>query len=204
MDIKEETALNTKDKQGRVPKADERYRTFLGVLYPDSEIYDYEEVLNNLKGYCKYYAYMEHEPEKGEGKKHTHFIVHFDNPRFVDTLAKQLNIPVNYFQIPLSIRGSIRYLVHIDFPEKIQYEIDNISCSKSYLKNVRQAFDDEKLDSEILSDIFDFINENYKGRTPIELEVMLSMYVSSQSYQRIFRMYYSTICKLISSKYEIS
>lgn len=191
--------LLKKDKQSRVPKDDERYRSFIGILYPDSDIYDYEEVINNLKGWCKYYAYIEHEPEKGESKKHTHFILYFDNPRFVDGVAKQLGIPKNYIQLPLSVRGSIRYLTHIDYPEKIQYDIDKVTISKSYLKKFHQAFDDEKLDYEILCDIYEFIDKNVR-QDYVSLEMELSLFVCSASYNKIFKMYYNTIIKYLMDR----
>lgn len=195
----EEENLIKKDKQGRFPKEDERYRTYIFVLYKDSESYDYDEVINILKGYCKYYAYIEHKAEKNETKDHTHVIIHFDNPKYADTVSKKLNLPSNYLQIPLSTRGCIRYLTHIDYPEKIQYDLQFMIISKSYLKTVFNAYDDEKLDIDILNDIYQFIDD-HSDKSAIQLEKELSLYVCSASYNRIFRMYYNTIIKYIQDK----
>lgn len=195
----EEENLLKKDKQGRFPKEDERYRTFIFVLYKDSESYDYDEVINTIKGWCKYYAYIEHKAEKNETKDHTHVIIHFDNPRYAEGVSKKLGISVNYLQIPLSTRGCIRYLTHIDYEDKIQYDLQFVNVSKSYCKTFYNAYDDEKLDYEILEDIYQFIDDHIQ-RDTIQLEKELSLFVCSASYNRIFRMYYSTISKYLVDK----
>lgn len=195
----EEENLLKKDKQGRFPNEDERYRTYIFVLYKDSEVYDYEEVLNTIKGDLKYYAFIEHKAEKNETKDHTHVIVHFPNGRYPGAFSKSIGIPSHYLQIPLSIRGCMRYLTHIDYPEKIQYDLQFVNVSKSYMKSFYNAFDDEKIDIDILNDIYQFIDDN-KEKSPIQLEKELSLYVCSASYNRIFRMYYNTIVKYIQDK----
>lgn len=189
-----------KEKQSRVPKLEERYRTFIFILYPDAEDYDYNEVINYIEGEIKYYVYITHQPEKEESKVHTHVLVYFDNPRYADGLAKKLGINLNYINLPLSTRGYVRYMTHITYPEKIQYNINDLHISKSYLKNVYNYFNDEKLDIEVLDDIYQFIDDN-SFKDPIQLEKELSLYVCSASYNRVFKMYYNTIVKYLTSKY---
>lgn len=191
-----EENYDKKEKQGRVPKLDERYRTFIFILYPDSTDYDYNEVINYIKGEIKYYVYIMHQPEKEEKKVHTHVLVYFDNPRYADALAKKLGIDLHYINLPLSTRGYVRYMTHLSYPEKRQYNINDLQISKSYLKNVYQFFNDEKLDIEVLEDIYQFIDD-HKYLNAIELEKQLSLFVCSSSYNRIFKMYYNTIIKYI-------
>lgn len=197
--IKDEEEMIKKDKQGRFPDEDDRYRTYLLILYPDSTSYDYDQVINTLKGEYKYYAYIEHEPEHNELKKHTHVIIHSPNGMRVGQLAKKLGVPYNYFQVPLSLRGCRRYLTHIDYPEKIQYDLQFVNVSKSYMKTLYQAFDDEKIDIDILNDIYQFIDDN-KDLDRIDLEKQLTLFVCSSSYNRIFKCYYSTIVKYIADR----
>lgn len=191
--------LIKKDKQGRFPKDDTRYRTFIFVLYKDSESYDYEEVLNTMKGECKYWVYIEHKAEKNELKDHTHCIIYYDNPRFADSVANKLGIPKNFLQIPLSTRGCMRYLTHIDYPDKIQYDLQMVNVSTSFMKRFYEAYNDEKIDIEILQDIYQFINDN-TNLDSVDLEVQLSLFVCSSSYNRIFKAYYNTITKYIKEK----
>ena len=112
-----------RDKISRIPDIEEKYRSYILILYPDSTIYDYDEVINLIKGDCKKYAFITHEPESNETKKHTHVVLYFDSARYVKGLEKKWGIPYYYFQLPLTFRGCCRYLTHIDYPEKIQYNI---------------------------------------------------------------------------------
>lgn len=197
----EEENVVLNDKQGRIPSIDNHYRDYLLILYKDSEIYDYEEVINTIKGYCRYYAFIEHQPEKNETKAHTHVILHWENPKYPKTLEKKLGVPFHYFQIPLSIRGSRRYLTHIDFPDKIQYNIQDITISKSFIQKFMSAFDDEMLDIDILNSIYDFIDNEIKlNHNVIDIEKNLSLYVCGANYSRIFRSYYCTIINYIKNK----
>lgn len=189
------------DKQGRIPKKDDHYRDYLLVLYKDSEIYDYEEVINTIKGWCRYYAYIEHLPEKNETKAHTHVILHWDSPKYPMTLENKLGVPMHYFQIPLSNRGSRRYLTHIDFPEKIQYNIQDVVISKSFIQKFMSAYDDEMLDIDMLNLIYEFIDNEIKlGHQIVDIEKNLSLYVCSANFSRIFKTYYNTIISYIRQK----
>lgn len=201
MENEEINLIEDKEKQGRLPKENVRYHTFLLVLYKDSQIYDYYEVINNIIGWCKHYAFIEHKPEKNELKEHTHVIMYFENSKFVETIENQLGVPKNYFQVPLSFRGSCRYLTHIDYPEKLQYSLQDVSVSKSFIKRYFQAFDDEKLDDEILQDIITFIEDNAPSLTKINLVKMLMIYVTRCRYKTIYKQFYTDIHSLINEYY---
>lgn len=188
-----------KDKQGRFPKAETKYHTFLLVLYKDSEIYNYNEVINTIIGWCKHYAYIEHKAEKNELKEHTHVIMYFENARYVSTISNQLNVPINYFQVPLSFRGSCRYLTHIDYKEKIQYDLQDVKISKSFIKRFFDTFDDEKLDDEILTDIIQFIEDTSKVTSnKIELIKELMLYVTRSRYKTVYKQFYTDIHSIIN------
>ena len=57
-----------------IPK---KYRCFTFVCYEDSTIYNFKDVLANLKTY-KNWAYIKHLPESNEKKTHYHFIIKLD------------------------------------------------------------------------------------------------------------------------------
>ena len=58
---------------------EKRYRHFMILLYEDTESYNFNDVLFDLKGSFKNYAYIKHLPEDNEKKEHIHFILSQDN-----------------------------------------------------------------------------------------------------------------------------
>ena len=64
---------------------------------------------------------------KGELKKsHFHFIVKFDNPRYVSGVAKEFEIEERFIQVTKSIKGSAQYLLHYGLDDKFQYNVDDL------------------------------------------------------------------------------
>lgn len=45
---------------------EKRFRHFMLLLYKDTTSYNYDDLLFDLKGSFKNYAYLEHEPETNE------------------------------------------------------------------------------------------------------------------------------------------
>lgn len=171
---------------------DNRYRNFMFILYP--EWTNYDDILQDLKGSFKRYAYIEHKPENDEKKPHTHFLLFLDNPRTIESISKRVEVPINLIKRVKSIRGACRYLIHIDNEDKIQYDLTDVHVSKSMSRDYYKAFDDIMSDSDILQNIYDFINDNVeKYTTPIIMEVKLSQFVCDNAFERVFKRYYSTI-----------
>lgn len=106
--------------------------TYSFILYKDSETYIYDEVIDHIVSHYDKYAYIEHEPEGEEKKKHTHVIVHFENKRYRNSVAKELGIEPNYI-IKVNLKPYLRYLIHFDDEDKIQYDIKEV---KGTLKNM--------------------------------------------------------------------
>ena len=99
--------------------------------------------------------------ENGELKKrHYHAVVISDKREFHTTLAKKLCIDERFVQMPYTNEpnGAMRYLLHLDNPEKMQYKTEeietNINTEKfdKYLVKVEKISPDEKND-RILDDI---------------------------------------------------
>ena len=65
------------------PKA---YRHFVAILYPDSEIYNFDDIIFNLNQF-KYYAYIIHKPEKEESKEHVNLFVSLDSPTTIKNFS---------------------------------------------------------------------------------------------------------------------
>lgn len=111
--------------------SEKRSRNFGGVIYPDSESYDYEQVLIDGQNYFQEFAYILHDSdvdENGELKKaHIHWLGRRKNGVHLSTVAKVMGIEVHHIEMLRNWHGSVRYLTHIDYPDKFQYSIDSIS-----------------------------------------------------------------------------
>lgn len=177
---------------------DKRYRHFIILLYPEWD--NYSDILQDLIGSFKNYAYITHQPEVEEKKEHTHLILSLDNPRTIDSLSKRLDIPQNLIKNCKSLRGACRYLIHIDNEDKKQYELTEVKVSNSFKGTFYKSFDDLESDEQILSNIYDYINTYSKEYDATILELKLSMYVCSAGYERVFKRYYNTITKVIYYK----
>lgn len=167
---------------------EKRYRHFMLLLYKDSETYNYDEVLFDLKGSFKNYAYIDHLPEDNEKKEHTHFILSLDNTRTIDSLSKRVGVAPNYIQSIKSLRASCRYLTHIDNDDKTRYELSDVKVSSAFSRKFFGAYDDLKTEEDVIDDIYLFIdslsNNEYKDAIK-----QLIKFVNSQAYDTIYKRY---------------
>ena len=136
---------------------EKRYRNFIILLYEDSTSYNFEEVLFDLKGSFKNYAYIKHKPETSEKKEHYHFILSLDNARTISSLAKRVGVAPNYFQPIKSLRASCRYLTHIDTEEKNKYNLSDVVVSNSFMRKFYGAYDDLKTEGDVIDDIYNYV-----------------------------------------------
>lgn len=101
-------------------------RSFLGVLYPDSDSYDCDKVLAALSKYFDEFAYILHDrdtDDNGELKKaHIHWVGRCKNARLLSAVSSALGVPQNSVEICKGWRSSVKYLVHADDQEKFQYD----------------------------------------------------------------------------------
>lgn len=174
---------------------EKRYRHFMILLYPEWS--NFNDILQDIKGSFKNYAYIKHMPEEEEKKEHFHLILSLDNPRSEQSLSKRLEIDKRFVRHIKSLRGSCRYLIHMDNEDKYQYDLTNVIVSNSFKSTYFKSFDDLLSDEEILDNIYSFIND-YKELNAIQIEIDLSKFVCANAYERVFKRYYSTIVKYIN------
>lgn len=165
-----------------------RYRHFMFILYKDSESYSFDDVLFDLKGSFKNYAYIFHKPEKDEKKEHCHFILSLDNGRSINSIASRVGVQSNYIQPIKSLRASCRYLVHMDDDTKIQYDLTDVTVSHSFQRKFFGAFDDLKTEQDQIDDIYCFI-DSLVGMSLKEAMKHLVIFVNSQNYDTIYKRY---------------
>lgn len=167
--------------------SNDRYRHFVAIVYEDSDIYNFDDVMFNLRGF-KYYAYIKHKPENNESKEHYHLFISLDSATTINNVARRLGIPANYIQFVKSVRSSIRYLTHVDYPEKIQYSPDDVQVSGLLQRKFRKQFEDIKTETEIIEDIYKWI-DNFQYEDYHQKLKYLLVYVNLNCYDTIFKRY---------------
>ena len=130
-------------------------RSFLGILYPDAENYNCDEVLDRLKLFFPSWAYIIHVMDVDESgvlkKPHIHWVGQ-RSASTLDFVATSLQISENNIEYCRKFKRSIRYLVHRDSPSKFQYDVEKISSSFDLTK----YFDDDYMNN-MLDEIVGFI-----------------------------------------------
>lgn len=113
--------------------ADDRQRWWTFVGYPgDSLPENYRQILNDELHLCFAESPVHDKDVNGdetEKKDHIHFVVYFDGKKSFDQvkeISDRLNCPIP--QKVANPRGMVRYLIHIDNPDKAQYREEEILC----------------------------------------------------------------------------
>lgn len=172
----------------------DRFRLFQCILYPDTNTYDFKEVLRNLKSFREW-AYILHDKDlktddTDTKKAHIHFLLHLDNAMTISALSKKTGIPENYIQNVRNERSMCRYLLHIDDEDKFQYDINDVKVSGQYERYFKKCFDDLETDDIIIGNIFSYINDLLsKHYTYSELLFNVVKYVNTNCYDRIYKRY---------------
>ena len=167
---------------------EKRYRNFIILLYEDSTSYNFEEVLFDLKGSFKNYAYIKHKPETSEKKEHYHFILSLDNARTISSLAKRVGVAPNYFQPIKSLRASCRYLTHIDTEEKNKYNLSDVVVSNSFMRKFYGAYDDLKTEGDVIDDIYNYVEYITSTTGNVQEAIKeLIMFVNKNNYDTIYK-----------------
>lgn len=129
-----------------------KHRVFTGVIYPDSESYNYLEILENIKKFSEY-AYITHDSDFNEDntpkKVHIHYVIRCPTPRSINSIAKELGVTLESVQIGKNFKQLIRYLIHLDNDEKSAYTADKI-ITNIELSRYLQVDSDELTQAETL------------------------------------------------------
>lgn len=130
-------------------------RNFQVILYPDSTSYDIDICFNNLKSNWATYYYIYHDNDTytnsdifdydldesfvGTLKKpHYHFIGISSNPCLLGNATKKFGLKCSqdesdmshFVQKIIKLSSSVRYLSHIDYPDKFQYDWHTIVTNR--------------------------------------------------------------------------
>ena len=163
------------------------YRNFMILFYDESKHYNFNDLIFNLKGF-KYYAYIKHLPESDEKSVHYHAFVRLDSATTEERLAKRLGLPVDKVQYVKNVRSANRYLTHIDYPEKIQYNQNDVIVSGLWRRQFNKCFQDVKTEEEIIQDIYFWI-DNCHFDTYMEKLKNLIMFINFNCYDTVYKRY---------------
>lgn len=116
-----------------------RDRKFELVLYPDSDLYNCDSVIQLSQSYFADWAYCLHHSDTtddGELKKaHIHFVGKLSDVRSPEVVCKDLGLPFNAISNIKNWKAACRYLIHLDQPQKYQYQLDDVVSSFSILSS---------------------------------------------------------------------
>lgn len=141
---------------------DTRTRTWTFILYPDSAPQNWEDVLDDL--HIEWICSPLHDKDinsTGESKKsHFHILLLFDGKKSFDQIkfiTDSLNSPIP--QRCHSAKGAVRYMAHLDNPEKAQYDISDIKAHGGVdISDFLRPSSSERY--SIIKDMILFIREN--------------------------------------------
>ncbi|MDH4961095.1 Rep family protein [Ligilactobacillus salivarius] len=158
-------------------KKDQRARTWTFVVYPESAPKNWVEMLDGY--HVPWIQSPLHDKDvnpDGEKKKaHWHIVMLFDGKKSysqIKEITDSINSPIP--QKTLNTRGLVRYLIHMDNPEKYQYDRSEIvshagadvdqyfqlstSSKNAVLWDIVQFIKQNKVDS--LIDLMDYVQAN--------------------------------------------
>ena len=137
------------------------------ILYKDSETLQFDKVFNQVKNCFPtvtwYWIFHDHDTkEDGTPKKeHYHLLLIFNREKSINRLAEQLGISPNNIDWKDNIRGSVQYLIHLNHPDKYQYDPDMLHSSMQKSIYLSNSYDQQS-ETDNLGILFKFIDDCYE------------------------------------------
>lgn len=148
-------------------------RVFFLELYPDSELYNCDELLEVAKGFPEY-AFILHDKDcfadTGELKKPHYHVVVRCKPALLSTIQnKFVGLPSRFIEYSHEFKWCLRYLLHLDDVSKFQYSQNAVVTNIDDIGVYWRSSSEWSLVNEMISlrlvghswkDIFEFCGEN--------------------------------------------
>lgn len=151
-------------------------KSFCCEIYVESESYDSNVTLSKLPYYFKNFYYCLHDKDVyseedlykyqqnnngkspewhvGDTKKpHFHIVVTKSSNAQLGFIAKQLEIPSNFVQRCKDTKGAIQYLIHLNNPEKYQYQREELITNDDNINKILRKKVDSDEKAEKLFDV---------------------------------------------------
>lgn len=139
-----------------------RARIWTIIVYPESAPKEWEDIINedHLEWCCSPLHSDDINPDGTPKKPHWHIMLWFDGVKSYDQvkiISDKLHSPRPF--IVQSARGLVRYMLHLDNPEKVQYSRDQIrSFNGLDVDRFFEASEGEKI--AICKEMIEWIEEN--------------------------------------------
>ena len=160
-DVKSQDKINTPNKSQVISQTDQRSTTWTFLVYPDSAPADWINLLKNL--HVPFIISPLHDKDvkdetTGELKKpHYHCIVRFRSKKsfsqIKEAICDKINSPIP--QPVVDFPMMVRYLVHLDDPDKYQYDKEDIKVYGDIDVN-EYIYSKKEYQFEMLKEILDF------------------------------------------------
>lgn len=143
-------------------KRDERTRNWTIIVYPESAPDNWRDILDNyhIGWLCSPLHDKDVNPDGKLKKAHWHVVLVFENKKSfaqIKDIADKLNSPIP--QKVEGIRGMVRYLIHLDNPEKYQYSKDDIENHGVY--DIERYFKNSSSERQTLIEIVQYIRREH-------------------------------------------
>ena len=185
--------------------ADSRVRNWIFVLYPDSAPSDWQERLTQLHVPAVVSPLHDKDlnPDGTSKKPHYHVLLMFDGKKSFDQV-KDITQGIFNATIPQdckNVRGQVRYFLHMDNPEKYQYDISNMRgysgadfsvyikatqvCRHEMLRAMRKYIREHSIYS--FADFLDYCDENRPEWSDLlddNSTMVISQYIKARIYDR--------------------
>lgn len=144
----------------------DKEKEYAFLLYPESCAPDWIGIIKQLQQ--PFFVILHDrdvEPDGSPKKPHYHVMILFDNSRARST-ARRVNLMCGgngHFEQILSRRGYVRYLCHLDDPDKYQYAPEAVRafCGADYSKESMSVMQRKNLDNDMFCDIVKFCKDNH-------------------------------------------
>lgn len=139
-----------------------RTRNFATVIYPESAPDNWKEILQEqfIPCFISPLHNLDTNPTGEVKKEHFHIILMFEGVKTIDQ-AREIFVKIGGVgcEIVQSLRGYARYLCHLDNPEKVQYNREDVIsfCGADYHSVIGLALDKY----QAIGEIMDYIDENH-------------------------------------------
>jgi len=139
-EIKEENGEENNSKQMALSG-----RLFTASVKPAWPKIKIELLMNEMMGVATIWAINHDKDTNEEGEmveNHTHFIIEYETPRKISTLAKLLGCEPNFIILGKSKKALLRYLTHLDDSSKHRYDPEEVLTNSGipYAETVVGAF----------------------------------------------------------------
>lgn len=131
----------------KLPDHDKEKGCWFSIVSHDEE---QRKLLKERVKEFKFWAWIDHKPDKEEEESdkhfHTHFMIGTNATRSIKQISDSLEIPSNFIQKVRYKRAYGRYFIHLDNPEKIQYSISDIHSNK---RSMFEIWKQDIIDSDV-------------------------------------------------------